>query len=121
MVPTSLRVTVREHLADVWRPVTTSPGMPAWQGPLQAGMWLDRFDLANGLLLQAQWSGEMPYQRAGEVTGAVEDPRALLPRDAVLRLDRKDGNSRVVVVTLPAGSWWSPCRRCSPASTCSTG
>ena len=81
--------------------MTTSSGMPAWQGRLQAGMWLDRFDFANGLLLQAQWDGGMPYQRACEVTGAVEDPTALLPEDATLRLDRKDGNSRVVVAGLP--------------------
>ena len=81
--------------------MTPDPEFPPPHGFLRPGLWLDRYDFANGMLVQAQWDGGMPYQRAGEVTGAVEDPLALLPAGAVLRLDRKDGNSRTVVVTLP--------------------
>lgn len=77
------------------------PQLPPPHGFLRPGLWLDRFDFANGMLLQAQWDGGMPYQRTGEVTGAVEDPVSLLPEDAILRLDRKGGGSRTVVVALP--------------------
>ena len=81
--------------------MTFDPQPTPPQGFLTPGLWLDRFDFPNGMLLKAQWDGGMPYQRAGEVTGAVADPVALLPAGAALRLDRKDGNSRTVVVTLP--------------------
>ncbi|MCZ2860020.1 DUF5925 domain-containing protein [Blastococcus sp. VKM Ac-2987] len=74
---------------------------PLPHGYLRPGLWLDRFDLGNGMLLQAQWDSGMPFQRTGEVTGAVEDPLPLLPDGAVLRLDRKDGSSRTVVAALP--------------------
>ncbi|WP_347057351.1 DUF5925 domain-containing protein [Blastococcus sp. HT6-30] len=74
---------------------------PPPHGFLRPGLWLDRFDFASGMLVQAQWDGGMPYQRSGEVTGAVADPLPLLPDGAVLRLDRKDGSSRTVVAALP--------------------
>ncbi|MFP5370143.1 MAG: DUF5925 domain-containing protein [Actinomycetes bacterium] len=75
--------------------------LPPPPGPLRPGLWLDRYDFGSGMLLQAQWDGGMPYQRSGEVAGAVDDPLSLLPEDAVLRLDRKDGNARVIVTALP--------------------
>ncbi|CCG04328.1 DUF5925 domain-containing protein [Blastococcus saxobsidens] len=81
--------------------MTDDPALPPPHRFLQPGLWLDRFDLAGGMLLQAQWDGGMPYQRTGEVTGAAGDPLDLLPEEAVVRLDRKDGSSRAVVVALP--------------------
>ncbi|WP_346619202.1 DUF5925 domain-containing protein [Blastococcus montanus] len=81
--------------------MTDEPPLPPPHGFLRPGLWVDRFDVGNGMLLQAQWHGGMPYQRTGEVTGAVEDPLPLLPDGAVLRLDRKDGSSRTIVVALP--------------------
>ncbi len=81
--------------------MTVPPDLPPLSGPLRPGLWLDRFDFGSGMLVQAQWDGGMPYQRSGEVAGGVDDPLSLLPEGAVLRLDRKDGNARVIVTALP--------------------
>ena len=81
--------------------MTVPPELPPPPGPLRPGLWLDRFDFGSGMLLQAQWDGGMPYQRTGEVAGGVEDPLSLLPESAELRLDRKDGTTRVIVAALP--------------------
>jgi Domain of unknown function (DUF5925) len=70
-------------------------------GTPQPGLWLERYDLAAQMVLQAQWDGTMPYQRSEEVAGTVADPQALLPEGAVLRLERETGSGRTIVAALP--------------------
>jgi hypothetical protein len=81
--------------------VTPLPDPSTAVGTPQPGLWLERYDLGTHMLLQAQWDGAMPYQRTEEVAGTVADPQALLPEGAVLRLDRKRGESRTIVAALP--------------------
>ena len=57
-------------------------------------------DVGTVLLVQAQWSGGMPYHRSESVPGTVEDPAALLPPGAQLRLDQRTERLRVVVAEL---------------------
>lgn len=80
--------------------MTAHPELPPAPGPLHPALWLERYDLGTGLLVQAQWDGALPYHRTGEVTGVVENPLSLLPEGGVLRLDQKDGNTRTVVTAL---------------------
>jgi hypothetical protein len=85
-----------------WRPVTALPNPLSTPSSVRPSIWLDRLgELSTGMLLQAQWEGGMPYHRTGEVAGAVDDPLALLPEGAVVRLDQQDGNDRTVVTALP--------------------
>ena len=69
---------------------------------LKSVMWFDQLgELGVGLLVQAMWDGGMPYHRRAEITGAVPDPMALLPKEAVLRHDSREGTNRSIVVALP--------------------
>lgn len=81
--------------------MTAQPDIPPAAHPLRPALWVDRFDLGHGMLVQAQWDGGLPYYRNGTVPGVVEDPLALVPEGAVLRLDQQDGSTRVVVTALP--------------------
>ncbi len=58
-------------------------------------------DVSAKLMLQAQWSGAMPYLRAGSVPGTVEDLAALLPEGARLRFDQRWPRHRTVTAELP--------------------
>lgn len=56
-------------------------------------------DVAEALLLRAQWDGGMPYLRAAEVPGTVDDVMRLVPEGAVVRLDQRvDRGERTLVV-----------------------
>ncbi|MGY2129432.1 DUF5925 domain-containing protein [Blastococcus sp. SYSU DS0617] len=47
-------------------------------------------DVANALLIRAQWDDAMPYLRAVEVAGTVADLHRLVPDGATCRLDQRD-------------------------------
>lgn len=69
---------------------------------LQPMIWMDRLDeIGTALLLQAHWDDGMPFYRAGEVTGTVDDPLELLPPDGRLRLDQKEDGTRTIVAVWP--------------------
>jgi hypothetical protein len=57
-----------------------------------------RSDVADALLLEAQWGGGMPFARSAEVPGPVDDLTRLLPDGATLRLDQQDRSERTLVV-----------------------
>ena len=90
--------------------MTTASGPTAPHGSLLPGLWLDRFDFAAGMLIKAQWDGGMPYQRAGEVSGAVEDPLSLLPEDAV-------PTDKMIPATVNGRCWNRLCGRAVLAAT----
>ena len=75
---------------------------PAPPGPLPGavvpGVALqDVEDISDAVLLQAQWSGAMPYHRSAEVPGTVERLADLLPPGARLRLDQRADHWRAVL------------------------
>jgi hypothetical protein len=74
---------------------------PRAAGP-QPSIWLDRLDeVGTALLLRAHLDDDMPFYRAGEVAGTVDDPLSLLPPDGALRLDQKEDGARTVVAAWP--------------------
>ena len=59
------------------------PGVPP--GAVVPGVALqDVEDISDAVLLQAQWSGDLPYHRSAEVPGTVEHLARLLPAGARL-------------------------------------
>jgi hypothetical protein len=73
--------------------------LPAEGSTPQLG--LDYLDaVSDKLLLQAQWSGAMPYLRSASVPGTVEDLAALLPEGARLRFDQRWARHRTVTAEL---------------------
>ncbi|MEU2351345.1 DUF5925 domain-containing protein [Modestobacter sp. NPDC049651] len=75
------------------------PGSPS--GTVVPGVQLsDVEDISDAVLLHAQWTGAMPYHRAAEVPGAVDDLRALLPDGARVRLDQRAEKWRAVLADL---------------------
>lgn len=58
-------------------------------------------DVATALMVQAQWTGAMPYHRADSVPGAVEDLAALVPEGAVVRVDQRFDHHASLCVELP--------------------
>ena len=78
---------------------TPQPGSPS--GTVVPGFSLsDVEDISDAVLLQAQWSGAMPYHRSAEVPGLVEDLQGLLPDGARLRLDQRAEHWRAVLADL---------------------
>ncbi len=57
-------------------------------------------DVVDGLLLEAQWAGGMPFLRTAEVPGSVDDPAQLL-QGGILRLDQRNRVNRALVVEYP--------------------
>jgi hypothetical protein len=55
-------------------------------------------DVADALLLEAQWGGGMPFARSAEVPGPVDDLTRLLPDGAAIRLDQQARSERTLVV-----------------------
>ena len=67
-------------------------------GALTPGIGLsDVEDISDAVLVQAQWSGGMPYHRGASVPGTVEQLSGLLPEGARLRLDQRGGTWRAVL------------------------
>nr|WP_246405579.1 DUF5925 domain-containing protein [Modestobacter versicolor] len=60
-------------------------------------------DISDAVLLQAQWNGAMPYHRAAEVPGAIEDLGSLLPAGARVRLDQRAEKWRAVLADVGGG------------------
>jgi len=79
-----------------------TPAPPgALPGAVVPGVALqDVEDISDAVLLQAQWSGAMPYHRSAEVPGTVERPADLLPPGARLRLDQRADHWRAVLADL---------------------
>lgn len=72
------------------------PGAPP--GAVVPGVALqDVEDISDAVLLQAQWSGDLPYHRSAEVPGTVEHLARLLPPGARLRLDQRADHWRAVL------------------------
>nr|WP_246214408.1 DUF5925 domain-containing protein [Modestobacter muralis] len=58
-------------------------------------------DVGTALMLQAQWTGALPYYRSESVPGGVEDLAALVPEGAVLRVDQRFDHHSTLCVELP--------------------
>ena len=80
------------------------PAPPGLPGPVVPSLALnDVEDISDAVLLQAQWSGDMPYHRAAEVPGSIEDLAPLLPEGAHLRLDQRAEKWRAVLAEVRGG------------------
>ena len=80
----------------------TPPGAGSLQPaglPLSGPEYLE--DLGTALMVQAQWSGAMPYHRSESVPAPVEDLAALLPDAAVVRFDQRFDRYRTLCAELP--------------------
>jgi hypothetical protein len=76
--------------------IPAPPGAPS--GGVVPGVALqDVEDISDAVLLQAQWSGELPYHRSAEVPGTVDHLARLLPPGARLRLDQRADHWRAVL------------------------
>jgi hypothetical protein len=75
----------------------TASSDPAADRGISPGIWLSYLsEVGTGMLVRAQWEG-MPYARAVEVAGAVEDLPSLVPEEADLHLDQLRDGERTVV------------------------
>ena len=97
---------IRWFLSVGARTVQPARPTPTWRTsvtlPATARLGLDYLEEVSAkLMLQAQWSGAMPFLRAGSVPGTVEDLAALLPEGARLRFDQRWQRHRTVTAELP--------------------